>query len=227
MLLLMQAIWGHIWKCTAEKDQTNATNVTILLLVQAIWGHIWKHTVEKSQANAISVTMHLLSQVIWGDIWKYTEEKSQTKVTHGKGDQREENIFCLLVFFNERQKKLCSCSVFLQFFLKVCLRTGTECIWLWMQSYDGWLGCIPPHCTLWTRGKQHYDICTSAQQCVQHTMHNAQCTMHNAMCTSGTPHCTLCTKGKQHSAPVHNEQCTIYKCTLHNAMCTRVAYWHI
>ena len=33
-------IWGHIWKCTVEKSQTNATNVTIPHLRQAISGHI-------------------------------------------------------------------------------------------------------------------------------------------------------------------------------------------
>ena len=42
MPLLKHAIWGHIWKCTVEKSQTNATNVTMHLLRQEIWGHIWK-----------------------------------------------------------------------------------------------------------------------------------------------------------------------------------------
>ena len=47
-----QAIWWHNWKCTEEKSQTNATNVTMPLHLHAIWGDIWKHTVEKSQTNA-------------------------------------------------------------------------------------------------------------------------------------------------------------------------------
>ena len=45
--------------------QTNATNMTMPLLMQAIWGHIWKRTVEKSQTNAVSVIMHVLGQAIW------------------------------------------------------------------------------------------------------------------------------------------------------------------
>ena len=40
------SIWGHIWKRTVKKSQTNATNVTMLLLGQAIWESIWKCTVE-------------------------------------------------------------------------------------------------------------------------------------------------------------------------------------
>ena len=39
---LMQAIWGHIWKHTVEKSQTNATSVTMLLLGQTSWEHISK-----------------------------------------------------------------------------------------------------------------------------------------------------------------------------------------
>ena len=81
MHLLMQAIWGNIWKHTVEKSQTNATSATMHLLRQAIWGSIWKLTVEKSQTNAASVTLHLLIQAIWGNIWKYTVEKSQTNAT--------------------------------------------------------------------------------------------------------------------------------------------------
>ena len=81
---VMKALWGHIWKHTAEKSQTDATNVTLHLIMQDLWGNTWKSTVEKSQTNATSVTMHPLRQVIWGHIWKHTVEKSQTKVTHGK-----------------------------------------------------------------------------------------------------------------------------------------------
>ena len=77
MHLLKQAIWGLILKCTAEKSQTNAANMTMLLLGQAIWGGIWKRTVEKSQTNATNVTLPLLRQAIWGHIWKRTVEKSQ------------------------------------------------------------------------------------------------------------------------------------------------------
>ena len=75
MHLLGQPIWGHIWKGTVEKSQTNATDVTLLLFGQAIWGDIWKRTVEKSQTNATNVTMHLLRQAIWRHIWKRTVEK--------------------------------------------------------------------------------------------------------------------------------------------------------
>ena len=75
MLLLRQAIWGHIWKRTVEKSQTNATNVTMPLPLQAILGDIWKHTLEKSQTYATNVTMHPIRQAIWGDIWKRTVEK--------------------------------------------------------------------------------------------------------------------------------------------------------
>ena len=77
-----QTIWGHIWKRTLEKSQTNATNVTIHRLIQALWGDIWKHTMEKSQINATNVTMHPLMQAIWGSIWKCTVEKSQTNATN-------------------------------------------------------------------------------------------------------------------------------------------------
>ena len=80
--LLMQAIWGHIWKCTVEKSQTNATNAIMLLLQQAIWGHIWKHTVEKRQTNATNATLHPFRQAIWGHIWKCTVEKNQTNATN-------------------------------------------------------------------------------------------------------------------------------------------------
>ena len=79
---VMQAIWGYIWKCTVEKSQTNATNVTMHRLIQALWGDIWKHTVEKSQINATNVTMHPLMQAIWGYIRKCTVEKSQTNATN-------------------------------------------------------------------------------------------------------------------------------------------------
>ena len=82
VLLLRQAIWGHIWKCTVEKSQTNATNVTLHLLGQVIWGDIWKHTLEKSQINAINVTLHPHRQAIWGGIWKHIVEKSQASATY-------------------------------------------------------------------------------------------------------------------------------------------------
>ena len=77
----MQAIWGDIWKFTVEKNQTNATSVTMHPLLQVIWGDIWRSTLEKSQTNATSVIMHPLGQAIWGHIWKRTVEKSQTNAT--------------------------------------------------------------------------------------------------------------------------------------------------
>ena len=80
--LLMQAIWGHIWKCTVEKSQTNATYVILHPVMQALWRHIWKCTVEKSRTNATNVTMHPLIQALWGHIWKCTVEKSPRNVTN-------------------------------------------------------------------------------------------------------------------------------------------------
>ena len=70
MLLCRQAIWGHIWKHTVEKSQTNATDVTLHPLRQAIWEHIWRRTVEKNQINATCVTMHPLRH-----IWKHTVQR--------------------------------------------------------------------------------------------------------------------------------------------------------
>ena len=46
------AIWGHIWKHTVGKRQTNAASVNLHPLGLAIWGHIWKHTVENGRKNA-------------------------------------------------------------------------------------------------------------------------------------------------------------------------------
>ena len=37
MQLFILAIWGHIWRCTVEKSQNNATNVIWHLIVLAIW----------------------------------------------------------------------------------------------------------------------------------------------------------------------------------------------
>ena len=77
-------------------NQTNVSNVTLHLLIQAIWGHIWKCTVEKSQTDATNVTMPLLRQVIWGDIWKHTVEKSQTNVIQLLIILRNKNSFVFL-----------------------------------------------------------------------------------------------------------------------------------
>ena len=74
--LLMQAIWGHIWKCTVEKSQTNATCVIMHPLMQVLWRHIWKHTVVRSQTNATNVSMHHHMQAVLEGIWKRTLEKS-------------------------------------------------------------------------------------------------------------------------------------------------------
>ena len=79
---LRQSIWGHIWKPTAEKSPTNATNATLHPLRQTIWRDNWKPTVEKSQTNATSVTLHPYRQVIWGGIWKHILEKSPTNATN-------------------------------------------------------------------------------------------------------------------------------------------------
>ena len=58
------AQWGHIWKDIVEKNQKNATNVTLHSPVQTVLGHIWKSTVEKSRKNATNVTMPLIRQTI-------------------------------------------------------------------------------------------------------------------------------------------------------------------
>ena len=39
--LFGQAILGHIRKRTVEKNQTNATKVTLPVKIQALWGNIW------------------------------------------------------------------------------------------------------------------------------------------------------------------------------------------
>ena len=49
MPLLMQAIWGDIWKRTVEKSQRNETNVTLHSFVQTVLRNIWNYTVVKSQ----------------------------------------------------------------------------------------------------------------------------------------------------------------------------------
>ena len=54
MPLLRQTIWGHIWKNTSRKSQTNATSVSLAALIQVLWGLIWNYTVEESQTNATS-----------------------------------------------------------------------------------------------------------------------------------------------------------------------------
>ena len=36
----------HIWKRTVDNSQTNASNVNMHLLMQAIWGDIWKRTMQ-------------------------------------------------------------------------------------------------------------------------------------------------------------------------------------
>ena len=72
---LGQTVWGHIWKHTVEKSQTNATNVTLHPLRQAIWRNTWTCTVGKSQTNVTNVTLHPFRQAIWGNTWKCTVEK--------------------------------------------------------------------------------------------------------------------------------------------------------
>ena len=76
MCLLMQAIWGDIWKGTLEKNRSNATNVTMHLLKQVIWGVIWKLTLEKNPSNAPNAFIHVPIPVISGDIQKDIPEKS-------------------------------------------------------------------------------------------------------------------------------------------------------
>jgi len=83
LLLLGQAIWGHIWKRTVGKIKTNATNVTLHPFRQAIWGDTWECTVEKSQTNATNVTLHLLGQAIWGHTC-YTKIPKNTGILFSK-----------------------------------------------------------------------------------------------------------------------------------------------
>ena len=49
--------------------------MTLPFFGQPIWGHIWKRTLEKNQTNAASVTLPVLSltQVLWGDTWRGTD----------------------------------------------------------------------------------------------------------------------------------------------------------
>ena len=49
---------------TVEKNQTNATNVTLPFLGDMFCIHILKRTAEKSQTNATNVTLHALRQAI-------------------------------------------------------------------------------------------------------------------------------------------------------------------
>ena len=72
--------WTKILKIS--ESHISATSATMYLPIQAIWGHIWKSTVEKGQTNVIYVTLRLLRQAICGDIWKYTVGKSQTNATN-------------------------------------------------------------------------------------------------------------------------------------------------
>ena len=75
--------WGKQFEDTFENPQTNATkNMIMPFPLQAVWGHIWKRTVVKSQTNATSVTMPLLVQVFWGHICKRTVGKRQTNATN-------------------------------------------------------------------------------------------------------------------------------------------------
>ena len=72
----MQPIWGHIWKHTAGKSQTNATYDVILHpFTQAIWRYISKHIAGKSQTNA---TLYGLR----GHIWKCTAEQKSNKCNY-------------------------------------------------------------------------------------------------------------------------------------------------
>ena len=97
--LYRQAIWGHIWKLTLEKNiqiqsmrlcicsgrqfkETVEKNVqmqpfvTLHLFMQAIWENIWKLPQVKSRSNAINATFHLFRQAIWENIWKLPQVKS-------------------------------------------------------------------------------------------------------------------------------------------------------
>ena len=67
MPLLMQAIWGYIWKRTVEKSQiTWPADLRI---------HFKSHSGEKS-IDAASVIMHPLEQATLGTTWKRTIEFS-------------------------------------------------------------------------------------------------------------------------------------------------------
>ena len=57
---LRQAVWGHIWKGTVEKRQTNAGSVFLHPLIQVLWADMWKDILEKSQTNAISVILRYI-----------------------------------------------------------------------------------------------------------------------------------------------------------------------
>ena len=55
----MQVLWGHIWKHTVEKSQTNAASVIMQPLGQAIWRPTWKNTVDKSEVSPSAVRLYL------------------------------------------------------------------------------------------------------------------------------------------------------------------------
>ena len=66
--LIVEAVWGDIWKCTLEKSETNATSAIMLPLNQAIWGHIWKDTIEKNCITIYDILLSIsiyLSCLVW------------------------------------------------------------------------------------------------------------------------------------------------------------------
>ena len=54
--------------CRDKKSHINATSATLHLLIQAVWGDIWKRTVEKSRTTATNVTLPLIGHTCWGYI---------------------------------------------------------------------------------------------------------------------------------------------------------------
>ena len=65
---LMPALWGHIWKPTVKKSQTNAASV-----IMHPFTHPFEDTFENGhRRNATSVIMYPPSQAIWGGVLKHT-----------------------------------------------------------------------------------------------------------------------------------------------------------
>ena len=143
MALLEQAIWGHIWKRTVEKSQTNATSVIMHPLEQEVWGDIWKRTVEKSHTIATSVAMHPPVQTNWGCIWEHTVEKSKCKcnqcdywlcdllqtpwrdMTQWSGEKSNIKSSVWLVFIKGKNLKLSN--------LKLCKKAKEWSIWFYLK----------------------------------------------------------------------------------------------
>ena len=72
MHLLMQGTWGHIWKHTLEKNQTNATNVTCILSSKQ-----FKDTSENTQWRKVQQMQSMWLCILAGMPFEDAFEKTQ------------------------------------------------------------------------------------------------------------------------------------------------------